>query len=98
MLRNPEKTGNLHVLPIRRPPRMLNGVGRGAWSVGGKWSWGDAPGDRATVPFHCSTALLLSQAGKALEIGPAIGYRLWFPSRESMNAVGASCAQTIRKP
>jgi len=30
MLRNPEKIGNLHVLPIRRPPRMLNGVGCGA--------------------------------------------------------------------
>jgi hypothetical protein len=34
-------------------------VGRGAWSVRGKWSWGDAPGDCATVPFHCSAVPLL---------------------------------------
>ena len=49
----------------------------------------------------CHGSLLLlhcSGARKALEVGPVFGYRLWFPSREFMNAVGASCTQTIRKP
>jgi hypothetical protein len=74
---------------------------REAWGVRGKGSGGML---RVTVRlfpftaalFHCSP--LLSQARRGLEIGPAIDYDLWLPPRESMNVVGASCTQTIRKP
>src|SRR5271165_4973483 len=49
MLRNPEKIGNLHVLPIRRPPRMLNGVARRSLSLGVRGMGGAVP-ERLPAP------------------------------------------------
>src|SRR5271157_1264907 len=50
---------SVHGYPARRAASTANPNDRGAWSVRRKWSWGVAPGDCATVPFHCSAVPLL---------------------------------------
>src|SRR5271166_2648415 len=50
---------SVHGYPARRAASTANPNDRGAWSVRGKWSWGVAPGDFATVPFRCSAVPLL---------------------------------------
>ncbi len=82
---------SVHGYPARRASSTADANDRGAGGVREKWSWGVYRETvrlfRSSVPmFYYPTTV--PGAGKALEIGPAIGYRLWFPSRESMNAVG----------